>query len=242
MTRTSRCKQPRRRLHALALAVAVPIVFGTPALANQLVTRDGSVIETSGSWKVQGRLVVFELPSGQLASLQLGEVDLEASRAAVKKASPRATKPGAPRPLARPAVLVLTDADIPRAPAADRDTAKPAADGGGEDENPGQEQRLVVGSWEETLDVDGVVITGELVNKSPDVAAGIQLAVFFYDREEGLLKTTLATITSKVLKPGQRARFRADGRGVFDYESLRFEADSLGFCGQLRDGGPCGAS
>jgi hypothetical protein len=139
-------------------------------------------------------------------------------------------------------VLVLTDADVRKAPAPAGETVEPAAGAGGAGELPSQEQRLVVDSWAETVESDGVVITGELVNRSPDVAAGIQLAVFFYDREEELLKTALATLTSEVLKPGQRARFRAEGRGVFDYASLKFEAGSLGFCGRLRDGGPCGAS
>lgn len=241
MSGTSRSKQPRGRLAALVVAVAVPFVCGAPADANLLVTRDGSVVEAKGSWKVQGRLVVFELPDGRLASLQLGEVNLEASRAAAKKTEAPARKALASRPHDRAAVLVLTDADFRKAPVAAGAAGEPIAGSGQAGEPPDQEQRLVVSSWEETTESDGLVITGMLVNNSPDVVANIELAVFFYDRDEELLRTTLATVTAQVLKPGQRARFRAEARAVFDYSSLRFEAGSLGFCGQLRDAGPCGS-
>lgn len=239
MNGTSRGRQPGRRLAKLALAAAIPVLLGAPALADRLVTSDGSVIEVRGPWKVQGRLVVFELPGGQLASLQLGEVDLEASRAASTRTEAPAVKPRASRPPEKAATFVLTDADVRRMPPPGGSAEEPAANGSEEGEPPDEGQRLAVGSWRETTDSDGVVITGELVNQSPDIAAGIQLAVLFYDREDQLLTTSLASVTAKMLKPGQRARFRAEGRGVFEYASLQFEASSLGFCGQLRDGGPC---
>ncbi len=52
------------------------------AAADWLVASDGSRIETTGPFKVEGKLVIFTLPNGTLGSLPLSEVDLEASRCA----------------------------------------------------------------------------------------------------------------------------------------------------------------
>ena len=43
-------------------------------VADWLVTRDGTRIETEGLWSMQGKLVVFELPDGTLSSLRLSLV------------------------------------------------------------------------------------------------------------------------------------------------------------------------
>lgn len=228
MIRATVCNQPRSRLPALTLVVAALILFGPVASADLLVTRDGSQIETKGAWKVQGRLVVFQMPDGQLASLQLGEVDLEASRAATEENKATPERPPATAPPERKAVLVLTDDDIPRAERAADATAGSATGEARAAEAAADSERLVVSSWQETGESDGVVITGELMNQSAAVATNIQLGVLFYDREGEVLETVLATLTSEVLQPGQRARFRADVRDLFDYSSLRFEAESLG--------------
>jgi hypothetical protein len=227
MIRATSRNRPRSSLEVLALAVCAVILFGGRATADLLVTRDGSVIETEGPWKVQGKLVIFKLPDGRLASLQLSGVDLDASRAAAEQRTAAAQRPPAAEPPKKTAVLVLTDADVRQAPTSGVTEDAGAAEGG-EEEPPAESERLVVGSWEETSGPDGLVIVGELVNQSPDVATGIQLAVLLYDREGELLQTALATVTSQVLQPGQRARFRADVPGVFGFSALRFEAESLG--------------
>ena len=241
MSRPTPGKRSRASLAALALAVLAAICLGTPAAADLLVTRDGSVIQTQGPWKVQGRLVVFKLPNGSLASMQLGEVDLDASRAAMERARAAAERPPEPAPPARTAVVVLTDADVSPAPPIDdaleataTEEAQPAAP------TPAAE-RLVVRSWEEESGPDGVIITGELVNQSADVASNIRLGVLLYDRDGEALDTVLATVTSPVLQPGQRARFRADVEGVFDYSALRFEAESLGLATGSQEEGPAAA-
>ena len=57
------------------------------AWADELVTRDGQVIQTRGPWEVRGKLLVFDLADGTFASLHLDEADLAASeRRAEEKA------------------------------------------------------------------------------------------------------------------------------------------------------------
>ena len=229
MIRATPPNRPRPGLAALAFALCATILLGAPAAADLLVTRDGSVIETRGPWRVQGRLVIFELADGQLASMQLGEVDLDASRAAMEKAVAAAEKPPKAAPPEKKAVMVLTDADVRSAPPAADDIDEEAAEEAqATGSPPPAAQRLVVSSWEDTSGPDGVVITGELVNQSPDVAGNIGLGVLLYDREGEPLESVQATVTSQVLQPGQRARFRADVQGVFDFSALSFAPESLG--------------
>ena len=78
MIRTRILESPKPRLLVAALGLCLPLLASAGAAADLLATRDGSIIETDGTWKVQGRLVIFKLPDGQLASLKLDEVDLEA--------------------------------------------------------------------------------------------------------------------------------------------------------------------
>ena len=63
-----------------------------PAHADRLVTRDGSVIETAGPWRVEGRLVIFRLPDGTLSSMRLVDTDLEASAERTRAAERQARR------------------------------------------------------------------------------------------------------------------------------------------------------
>lgn len=80
-----------------------------------LVTVAGEHIETQGKWRVEGRQVLYTNLSGNLSSLRLSNVDLEASErasalqeAAVAEAPPTESLPE------KEAVLVITDGDVAR--------------------------------------------------------------------------------------------------------------------------------
>lgn len=108
-----------RRPGWIVYAALVAGAGGFAASADELVTRDGQVIETRGPWQVRGKLLVFELADGTLASLRLEEADLEASerRAAEKARRARRAREEALRPPPEPkeAVVVLTDRDVAHA-------------------------------------------------------------------------------------------------------------------------------
>lgn len=96
------------------LLSAALATLGLPARADWLVTREGQVIETEGSWSVDGQVVKFKTLQGTLASIRTSEIDLEASAA---ETSRRAAPPPEPAPAPPPApskkaVLVLTDKDV----------------------------------------------------------------------------------------------------------------------------------
>ncbi len=69
-----------RALLKRSLSIVVWMVVSVqPATADWLIGRDGSKLETRGPWKVQGSLIVLTLPDGRLASIAVGDVDLERS-------------------------------------------------------------------------------------------------------------------------------------------------------------------
>ena len=72
----------------IALAALLAVAAGAAASADELVTRDGQVIQTQGPWEVRGKLLVFKLADGTLASLRLDEADLEARRSSGLPAVP----------------------------------------------------------------------------------------------------------------------------------------------------------
>ena len=63
----------------LLWAAALACLAGA-ALGDWLVTRDGHRIETEGPWRVEGARVLFHSLGGTLHSIELSEIDLEASR------------------------------------------------------------------------------------------------------------------------------------------------------------------
>lgn len=96
---------PHRRLLRVLWVVAA---VAAPLDAGTLVLRDGGAVATRGAWRVEAGRVLFELPHGSLASLRLGEVDLDRSEVEKPVAVPPAPAERGPR---RPA-LRLTDADV----------------------------------------------------------------------------------------------------------------------------------
>ncbi len=247
--RDENARAPRRALGfglacsrpVLAVASVLGALAAAPAGADWIVTRDGDRVETRGEWQVKRQLVVFHLPSGELASLKLADVDLEASREATEAAARPAAAPAAPKEPVKPA-LVLTDADVdhvrPESAPAGEEEAQEGEEGEGSSGDDAASTtaaeaeaaaRLVVTDWGEVDDpqVEGVTITGRLSNSSLDVTAQTSVMVKLYDADGELVASTEARLTSTTLTPGQTANFRAAFPSIFTYETVRFETDSL---------------
>lgn len=207
------------------LATALLGLAGLPASADWLVTREGAKVETKGPWQEKGKLVVFHTADGSLSSMRLAEVDLEASRKATEEAERAKVEAEQARakPVERKApVLVVTDKDVRHV---DPATASPTAAAG----EPAPAAGLAVANWDRAPDPgDGhVVITGSLVNSSPDTATGISLAVVLIDEAGNPLGTVQAVVTSNVLPPGQQSGFRAEFPSVFTFSNVKFEPKSV---------------
>ncbi len=231
-SRVSQGAGNRRPPFLVALALLLGAFCTRPALADWLVTRDGARIETRGAWEVRGKLVVFELASGQLSSLRLSAVDLEASDEATAAAAARAALPEAAEVPTAPAkaVFVLTDEDVAHVGPGGT-AATPAAGGETTPERESAPQGAAsrepveVVSWRELEDAgdDGVVISGTARNQGAAVAAGLALTVVLYDMEGKVVASSDAQLGARALPPGQSVSFRAAFPGIFAYGAVRFE-------------------
>ena len=223
----------RRALAPAILAVAALAAAQAPAAADWLVTRAGGRIETRGPWQVKGKLVVFTLPDGSLASLRLSEVDLPASREQAKAAAAAPKKAEAP-PRKR---ISVTDKDLhrgePAAPAGDaaagtaqngasKDAAKPEGKEAGKENQSG----LAVASWERADGEGHAVVRGRVRNDGTAAATDISLTVHIFDDAGTRLATTQGSLSATVLMPGQEAVFTADFPEVTTFASVKFEPKS----------------
>lgn len=206
--------------NALVAFLLLGVAAG-PATADWLVTRDGSRIETRGPWELKGKLVVFTHANGTLSSLRLSEVDLEASEVATEEAK---APPPAPEPAVREEkkpVLVVTDADVPKA--RKRPSQAPAGEGGEEAE--AAEPQVTVVSWTEVNEPDSfdIQIFGTLRNETREVATELAVVVRLLGADGGLLAEQPALLNVKSLAPGATTNFRALFPGVFSFSGITFE-------------------
>jgi hypothetical protein len=206
----------------LVLLAALLGLAAGPARADLLVARNGTWIETRGAWQVKGKLVVFHTLKGDLSSLRLSEVDLEASRRETARAElvRRAAAEERQRPPAKKApVLVLTDDNVRHAQPGT--AAGPAS-------SPAPPS-LTVASWERAADPkDGhVVITGTLRNVSGVQATEISLSAQLLDAEGKATATGQAVLTATALASGEQSGFRVEFPGVSSYTDVKFEPKAV---------------
>lgn len=214
--------RPRRLRPALGLGLLLAMAV-TPTRADWLVMRDGSRIETAGTWQEQGRQIVFTLPNGTLAAVRADDVDLEASATATAQAATTAPEPTAPASSPpRQATIVLTDADFPRS----NDRARESNDAEASDDaaEPDAEAVKVV-TWRRSdlSSGNGLRVSGTLRNTSTDVTAGIAVNVVAYDSTGEVMLSTPATLAATSLTPGQKTTFAADLEGVFSFSRVEFD-------------------
>lgn len=198
----------------LATVALLGCLAALPAGADWLVMRDGTRVETRGTWTQKGRVVVFTSSAGQLVSLRVDAVDLVASRSATAAAVAAAERGGqgergpalAPQRESRR----ITNADIPagRTPPAseavadeDDEAAAPAA-------APGDLQ--VRDTAQQVDPFDGhLVVTGTLANLSQRTAAAVELIVQAYGADGALLGAQSAELGLPALRPGAATGFEA---------------------------------
>ncbi len=222
---------------ALALAAILAAGPALPAKADWLVTREGARVETQGTWKVKGKLVVFHTSAGKLSSLRVAEVDLDASRRTTEDAAAAqaqaAAEPDKPAERKKP-VRVITDKDFtPAAPVLDEQQDE-QPDGEAEDgekasaSGPASGPGLVVETWNQARhpEQDHVLINGILQNASSAMAADVKLKVRIFNEDGALIATSQAALTAGALPPGEKATFKAEFPGYFSFATIKFESES----------------
>jgi len=226
---------------SLALMTAALLSFGSAARADWLVTKDGTAVETKGGWEVKGKTVIFTSPAGVLSSLAASEVNLAASEAHTQKMLRAATSPPeVEAPVKRPAVLVLTDADVrhvdPTSPIPEEteDAGETATSPSPRDTG----SSLSVTQWDENYNIDenSVEVTGSLRNSGRNPATSISLSVLLYSDSGALLGKREARLAKAALNPGESTGFVASFSSGLTFSEAKFDIQSRGF--QTREAAP----
>jgi len=220
----------------LGLALAVAFLFPFPATADWLVTRGGDRIETDGPWEIKEKLVVFTLPGGGLSSLQLVDVDLDASKRLVGSEKEREgpiTQVEAEEETRTP-ILVLTDADVshvdPATGYTDEEVEESTAEARGQRAAAATTGGggLAVADWSQSFDdgIDGVVVTGSLENRGAESQTDITMRVTLYSTSGVLAGRAAATLEATVLAAGRSTSFRATFPGIVGFDRPEFQVAS----------------
>ena len=240
----------RARRGWVALAALLAAAAGTAARGDELVTRDGQVIETRGPWEVRGKLVVFTLADGTLASLRLTEADLEASEQRAKQAQLRAQqerqRPAQEPAEPRQAVMVLTDRDVSHAPDLGEESELEGVDDGalaaGTAEGAGDAKAgadspvastgrgVQVVQWgQEAEGEGGVAVRGVIQNLGSSFATKLSVNALFYDESGALLAAREVQFEDGPLGPGARRNFSVSLPHSLIYDEIKFQVVGSGF-------------
>ncbi len=230
--------------HTVPFVLALVLTVTGSASAAWLVTHDGELIETSGDWKVDGRVILFTPIEGQLSSIRASEVDIEASRARSQRQEEEAIPESTPSSLRT--VLVLTDDDVghvrPLSEAAKAATQSPSTDEDGSevgdaegDDTAPTASVIEVVNWNERVDVEKnqLEVFGSVTNSGAGVATRTRLEVRLLDRSGELLERRRATLGEAVLRPGAVVPFSASFPGSPGFATVEFDIRSRGF--QVRE-------
>lgn len=239
---------PRLVCLSFALCLAIAVLSGSPASADWLVLRDGGALQTDGTWRVSGKLLVFKKADGTLASIRSAEVDLEASRRLTEaKGMPSAEAPPEAEPSASPqrSALVLTDADVahvvtqttgtsPSDPAAETDDVEADAEAEDTPPVPRDGQAVTAGAvevteWREVVDFEytGSKIGGRIRNASDRVAVNIVLHLRLTNVDGMEIARQRASTVRTGLEPGAETSFMAEFSGVYSWAGIDFEIESF---------------
>jgi hypothetical protein len=188
------------------------LLAAPPLLADWLVARDGSRIETKGRWRVEGNKILFELPNGTMGVMRKSEVDIDASAAASASSATPAAAPAPVKETKTPkkvAVLTLTDKDIRQAPPPREELTPEAAAAEARGlPPPTPAGAVIVDSWRQWTEQGVVEIAGVVKNVGADIAVNIALEVEVTD-ETGKSHTAAGFLDKTSLVRGKDAAFRA---------------------------------
>jgi len=97
-------------------AVILSAVLALPATADWLVTLEGHLVETQGTWKVDGDAVVYLDADGEERRIAVAEVDLEGSADTTEVRTGRRPELPAPPPLPAPKAEEKADVQAEKRP------------------------------------------------------------------------------------------------------------------------------
>ncbi len=201
-----------RRVSSLLVPVLLGLLTG-PLPADQVVLKDGRMLDTKKPPVVKGRQAVLTLADGKLVSIPAAEIDTEKTAAAAKKtaeakAAPQPTPvpPRAPTLVdaaqasrsAKKATVVLTDQDVAG--------GLLEVSSGSPEKGEGE---VTIGPVTKKKDDSGWTIEGSVMNSGKAPVVGVSVTIEAVGAEGKRLATTFGQLAKDSLDPGETASFRA---------------------------------
>lgn len=193
-----------RRVLSLLVLVAGPLV------ADQVVLKDGRVLETKKPPVVRGRQAVLVLPDGKLVSLPAAEIDTEKTAALAAKAAAAPAAEQAPAAVApslvgaarastssRKAAVVLTDQDVAGGVVETADEKGRA---------PG---RVVVSNVSARKVGSGTTVTGSVQNVGESPIEGVAVTIEAVGADGKTIASAFGQLSADALAAGEKATFTA---------------------------------
>lgn len=188
----------------------VLVLLAGPLVADQVVLRDGRVLETKKPPTIRGRQAILVLPDGKLVSLPAAEIDAEKTAALAAKASV-APSGGTPVPSAPPTMV-----DAARASAAARKAVVVLTDqdvAGGWLEPIGEKTlspgRVVVSNVSARKAGGGTSVTGSVQNVGEAPIEGVAVTVEAVGSDGKTIASAFGQLSADTLGAGEKATFSA---------------------------------
>ncbi len=204
----------------------------SPEAPGRLITTGGVSIPTQGSWRLDGRRIIYTDAQGQLASIRASHVDLGRSLQPHQVPAPAPeSAPESSRAVSRAPALVIDDGDVERWDStATVDPAPGSAPGDGADSagdssapRPQGTGGLEVVSWKALGDqIDRVVIHGTVRNPSRRSVRQIKVQVILRDERGEEIRSLPARLVKGRLAPGETSNFQARFGEFIPYSSVDF--------------------
>ncbi len=211
--------------------VLATILTAAPASSDWLVFRDGSRVETDGTWEQRGKMVVFTDASGRLMSVRLSDVDLDKSAQVTHEAEIAASQPPPAPPPPQPSVFSLTDADVSHI---DDETFLAAEGAAGEEGESSEEPAVAdvaVTDWnvDDSPDGEGQIVRGTVVNRGTAAVLSLTAQVTVFDSAGVEIGASGATLGSTSLVPSESTNLVASFPDLFDISAVRFNVRHQSF-------------
>ena len=213
-----------RRTRSALVALAMATSAAAALHADWIVTRNDARIRTNGPWRVQEDRVIFELGNGQLASLHLAEVDLEASAALTELSKLPRPRKRRRRPPKKKAVLVITDADVEHADPKGQEESGSQPVAKSRKELAGQ---LEVVTWSDETAPSGILIRGRIRNAGHRMLGRIRLSVSLVAGAGEVLGASEAVLQRTILRAQEESEFQAEFPGLFSFSEVEFDAATI---------------
>jgi hypothetical protein len=209
----------------LALASCLVLGWSAAGRADQVVLKDGSVINTSKPYVLKGNQAILTLTDGTLVSVPANQIDgkktAEANAKAAKPskekavvAAPQSPAEAARMKSSRKASIVLSDEDVQH-PIANPDGTTSASKGNGEG-------KVEVTNVQTSRESGTLMVTGSMQNTGEGDVVAVSVTVEAVGKDNKTVSTAFGRVAKDSLGSGEKTTFTAEFQEESSISNVRF--------------------